>query len=84
MPPLLLVLPPPPPVLEAASVKTTGRSLGCSRLATFCGNPLTGNALTLSKKLVGQKVHVHIDYIKGASDGLPDRTCATVKFDLRK
>lgn len=33
----------------------------------------------LRKKLVGQKVNVHIDFIKPASDGFPERTCATVK-----
>ena len=32
----------------------------------------------LRKKLVGKKVNVHIDYIKPASDGYPERQCATV------
>lgn len=34
----------------------------------------------LRKKLIGKKVHVHIDYIKPASDGFPERQCATVKI----
>jgi len=32
----------------------------------------------LRKKLIGKKVHIHIDYIKPASDGYPERTCATL------
>jgi len=32
----------------------------------------------LRKKLIGKKVHVHVDYIKPASDGYPERLCATV------
>ncbi|XP_066928022.1 staphylococcal nuclease domain-containing protein 1-like [Clytia hemisphaerica] len=32
----------------------------------------------LRKKLIGKKVHVRIDYIKPASDGYPERQCATV------
>jgi len=35
----------------------------------------------LRKKLVGKKVHVQVDYMKPASDGFPERTCATVTFD---
>jgi len=32
----------------------------------------------LRKKLIGKKVNVHIDYIKPANDGYPERTCATL------
>lgn len=32
----------------------------------------------LRKKLIGKKVHVLIDYVKPASDGYPERQCATV------
>ena len=32
----------------------------------------------LRKKLIGKKVHILIDYIKSASDGYPERQCATV------
>jgi len=32
----------------------------------------------MRKKLVGSKVQVKIDYIKEASDGFPEKTCATV------
>lgn len=32
----------------------------------------------LRKKLIGKKVHVHTDYVKPASDGYPERQCATV------
>lgn len=33
----------------------------------------------LRKRLVGLKVNVHIDFIKPAADGYPERVCATVK-----
>ena len=33
----------------------------------------------LRKRLVGQKVNVHIDFIKPPADGFPERVCATVK-----
>ncbi|KAJ8031554.1 nuclease domain-containing protein 1 [Holothuria leucospilota] len=32
----------------------------------------------LRKKLIGKKVNVTVDYIKPASDGYPEKTCATV------
>jgi hypothetical protein len=32
-----------------------------------------------SKKLIGQKAQVHIDFVKAGTDGMPERTCATVK-----
>ncbi|XP_057313006.1 staphylococcal nuclease domain-containing protein 1-like [Hydractinia symbiolongicarpus] len=32
----------------------------------------------LRKKLIGKKVNVHIDYVKPANDGYPERQCATV------
>jgi len=34
----------------------------------------------LRKKLIGKKIHVRVDYIKPASDGYPERQCATVKI----
>ena len=32
----------------------------------------------LRKKLIGKKVNVSVDYIKPASDGYPEKTCATI------
>eukprot|EP00057_Strongylocentrotus_purpuratus_P031055 XP_783461.3 PREDICTED: staphylococcal nuclease domain-containing protein 1 [Strongylocentrotus purpuratus] len=32
----------------------------------------------LRKKLIGKRINVSVDYIKAASDGYPEKTCATV------
>lgn len=34
----------------------------------------------LRRKVIGQKVQVHVDYVQPASDGYPEKTCCTVKL----
>ncbi|KAF0295232.1 Nuclease domain-containing protein 1 [Amphibalanus amphitrite] len=34
----------------------------------------------LRRKMIGQKVQVHVDYVQPASDGYPEKTCCTVRL----
>ncbi|XP_037069831.1 LOW QUALITY PROTEIN: staphylococcal nuclease domain-containing protein 1-like [Pollicipes pollicipes] len=34
----------------------------------------------LRRKVIGQKVHVHVDYVQPASDNFPEKTCCTIKL----
>lgn len=68
--------------LTLASIRQPRQKDGEERSKSYYDIPWMYEAREfLRRKLVGHKVHVAIDYVKPATDGYPEKLCATVTID---